>query len=322
MTRSVDPQKSTIVRSNIATLRMTKAGLRWLSLRAPGLAAMWAEQLFLRARRHERPFWEKEALTGARRIGLDYDGTTLPAWVWRPSGAATARLLTPPRTVLLVHGWEGRGSQLARFVGPLVSAGLRVVAFDAPGHGDARRDRASLVDHARAIAAVAAQVDPVHAVVGHSVGGAAALLATRFGLRSERFVLIAPPRSPKAFLQGFSRFLGLDESVRDAMVARVESRFGVRLADLEVERDAASLFAPLLVVHDRDDAVVDIEAGRSIANVAPLGMLLETTGLGHNQILRAPEVVESVTSFVTSGGGAPTFAETLDAELFLRDTRR
>lgn len=337
MTVSLHPNKSTIVRTHkssrsgrdpgprkplSASVRATRAGLQWLSPRAPGLAAMWAEQLFLRARRHERPFWEREALVGSRRVDVEYDGTTLPAWIWKASSTSTSRLLEPPRTVLLVHGWEGRGSQLGRFVDPLVAQGLRVVAFDAPGHGDARRDRASVIDHARAVAAVAKQLGPIHAVVAHSVGGAASLLATRFGLEAQRFVLIAPPRSPSKFVAGFSQFLGLDPNVRDAMVARVESRYGVRIADLDVEPDAKNLLSPLLVIHDRDDNVVDIETGRALANVAPLGMMLETTGLGHNAILRARQVVETVTEFVTSGGGAPTFAETLDGELFLRDRRR
>ena len=337
MSGFINPNKSTIVRSQnqpqnrpearrprrrATGLRMTKAGLKWLSPRAPSLAAMWAEQLFLRARRYERPFWEREALVGARRVRVDYDGTTLPAWIWKPSGASTSRLLDPPRTVLLVHGWEGRGSQLARFAAPLVAQGLRVVAFDAPGHGEASRDRASVVDHARAVAAVADQLGPVHAVVAHSVGGAASLLATRFGLAAQRFALIAPPRSPSTFVAGFSELLGLEPAVRDAMVARVESRYGLRIADLDVEQDAARLFAPLLVIHDRDDHVVDFSTGRSLANVAPLGMFLETTGLGHNAILRARAVVDAVTDFVTSDGGAPTFAETLDGDLFLRDRRR
>jgi len=37
--------------------------------------------------------------------------------------------------VLLVHGWGGRGAQLASFVEPLVARGFSVLTFDAPGHG-------------------------------------------------------------------------------------------------------------------------------------------------------------------------------------------
>ena len=37
--------------------------------------------------------------------------------------------------VYLVHGWAGRGSQLAGFVEPLTAAGFRAVLFGAPAHG-------------------------------------------------------------------------------------------------------------------------------------------------------------------------------------------
>lgn len=305
------PTKST----NVRIVHAAKTGLRLLSPHAPALAAMWAERLFLTARRYERPFWERQALVGARRGKVDYEDTFLPTWTWSPPNGDGAR------TVLLVHGWEGRGSQLASFVAPLLAQGFRVVTFDAPGHGDARAPRASVVDHARAVAAVAKQMGPIAAVVAHSVGGAATLLATRFGLEAERFALVCPPRSPRDFVKGFSKFFALEPGVRDAMVARVESRYGVKIADLDVERDAARLFAPLLVVHDREDPVVPFADGRALADAAPFGMILETHGLGHRAILRSEDVIGSVARFVEAGGGAPTFAETLDGELFLRDTR-
>ena len=38
-------------------------------------------------------------------------------------------------TILCVHGWGGRATNFAAFIGPMVAAGFRVVAFDAPGHG-------------------------------------------------------------------------------------------------------------------------------------------------------------------------------------------
>ena len=57
----------------------------------------------------------------------------------------TAKAAVPPKpyfawgagpSVLLVHGWEGRGAQLGALVDPLVAAGYRVVALDGPAHGD------------------------------------------------------------------------------------------------------------------------------------------------------------------------------------------
>ncbi len=308
---------STTVRSRKLALRAARAGLRVLAPRAPALAALWAERLFLTARRHERPFWETEALASAAASRVTYADGWLPTWTWSPSAGAT---FDDPPTVLLVHGWEGRGSQLATFVPPLLERGLRVVTFDAPGHGDSSLPLASVIEHARALCAVAKTVGPVHAIIGHSVGGAAALLATRLGLEAARFALVAPPTTPVQFASMFAKALQLEPTVQQAMLARLEARYEIPFAEIDARLDVARLQAPLLVVHDREDPVVSFEHGRALVEIAPRGSLLETNGLGHRAILRAPHVVAAVTHFV-SEGGSPSFAESLDGELFRRDTR-
>lgn len=303
------PHNSTNVRSQDLGLRAARLGLRVLSPRAPELAARYAERLFFTARRHRRP----AALASAAARRVPYGGAWFPVWSWGEAEAPA---------VVLVHGWEGRGSQLAALVDPLVRRGLRVVAFDAPGHGDAPTGPASMVEHALALVSVATALGPVRAVVGHSVGGAATLLATRFGLSAERFALIAPPRSPAAFVAGFARMFELSAPVRDGMRARVERRYGIALSDLDVRADAARLDRPLLVVHDEDDVVVPASEGALLAGAAPRSRLVTTHGLGHRRILRAPAVVDAVVRFAAEGLSLRSFAETLEGELFDRESRR
>jgi pimeloyl-ACP methyl ester carboxylesterase len=296
-------KNSTIVRA------MPKGVLRILSPRAPELAAAFAERLFTTAPRHARPAWEEAALASATRRDV---GAT-PVWIWGAERESPA--------VVLVHGWAGRGSQLAAFVDPLLREGFRVVTFDAPGHGDSPTRRANAIEHARALAAVAAAVGPVHAVVGHSVGAAAALFATRLGLHAERLALVAPPIGPARFVAGFAKSLALDDAVHAGMLARLERYYGVRLEHLDGAHDASCLDLPLLVVHDDGDSVVAWSDGAAIAAAAPRGRLVTTHGLGHGRILRAPEVVDEVVRFVREGARFATFAESLDGELFFRDRR-
>jgi len=104
------------------------------------------------------------------------------------------------------------------------------------------------------------------------------------------------------------------------MIRRIELRYDLPMTELDARQYASRLHVPILVIHDREDAVVSFEAGRSIAAAAPLGELVETKGLGHTSILRAPEVVRKVADFIGDGVTA-SFADTLDAELFCRDTR-
>jgi hypothetical protein len=295
-------------------LRAARAGFRVIGPHAPALASSYAERLFLTARRHRRPVWEAQALATAERFAVPHAGRLLPAWRWG-SGAST---------VLLVHGWEGRGSQLARLAEALVRRGLSVVTFDVPGHGDAPAGRSSVVDHARAIASVARHLGRLHAVVGHSVGGAAALFATRLGLRADRLALIAPPISPERFAAGFGAMLGLDATIQQGMVTRLERRYGLRMEELNVRADAARFDRPLLVVHDVGDRIVPFGDGEAIAHAAPAGTLVSTHGLGHHRVLRAPAVLDAVVPFVAEGAqaeAAPSFSETIDGELFCRDRR-
>src|SRR4029434_9892966 len=146
---------------------------------SPQLAARFAEHLFLSPGRYRRPAWERMALRQATPFVVPYGGMNLPAWVW---GAPLGRTDIP--TVLLVHGWEGRGSQLAKFVSPLVERGFRVVTFDGPAHGDAPGIESSFVDLARALMAIGRVIGPSHGLIGHSVGGAAAILATQLGFEA------------------------------------------------------------------------------------------------------------------------------------------
>lgn len=313
------PENSTNVRSTKRPpralplgIRAARAGFRVIGPYAPALASSYAERLFLTARRHRRPAWEEQALASAERFAIPHDGKMLPAWRWGSGGA----------TVLLVHGWEGRGSQLARLAAPLVERGLDVVTFDVPGHGEAPAGLSSVVDHARAITSVAVHLGRLHAIVGHSVGGAASLFATRLGLRADRFALIAPPVSPERFAAGFGTMLGLDASIQHGMVSRLERRYGIRMEDLDVRADASRFDRPMLVVHDVGDRIVPFADGETIARAAPAGTLVSTHGLGHHRVLRAPEVLDAVVPFVADGVRAKTsFSETIDGELFFREAR-
>jgi len=326
MSGTMHPKKSTNGRTFAPALRAVRTGFRVLSPRAPALAARWAERLFLTARRHQRPIWESQALSTATHDRLAHEGAWLPTWTWTPSADASDMTNATPATledlptVILVHGWEGRGSQLAAFVPELLTRGFRVVTFDAPGHGDAPSKRASLVDHARALCTLGRALGPVHAVIGHSVGGAATLLATRYGFRAERLALIAPPTTPTSYLDVFTRTLDLAPDVEEAMIARLEARYSVEFEELDVRVDAERLHQPMLVVHDHDDPIVPFASGEAIVGAAPRGKLVGVSALGHRAILRAPHVLDTVVRFV-GDQDATSFARTLDGELFMRDMR-
>jgi pimeloyl-ACP methyl ester carboxylesterase len=261
-----------------------------LSRVSPPLAARLAEEIFLSPKRHARPEHERGPLATARGFSVESEDGELRAWEWGSEG---------PR-VLLVHGWEGRGSQLAALVGPLVARGFRVVAFDMPGHGDSPGSMASFFHFARAVARMAEAVGPLHAIVAHSMGGASTAWALRTAARPERLVMIAPPSDIRDYTGGAATMLGLNEAATLELEARLGRRFGVPLTEVQAVLVGPHMTTPLLVIHDENDREVPLRSGEAVAGAWPGATLVRTRGLGHRRILRDARVLETVASFVAS----------------------
>jgi pimeloyl-ACP methyl ester carboxylesterase len=191
-------------------------------------------------------------------------------------------------------------------VQPLVDAGMSVVAFDAPGHGDSPDHTLYLTDLADAIADVAAAVGPVHALVAHSFGAAAVLLAhARGNLAVTRNVMISPNAIVDDAVVRFARMVGLDDSDRIALERRLAEHTGLTLESLALERLVAGCDAALLVVHDRDDREVPFAHGQRLAAAWPNAQLRETTGLGHRRILRDADTIAAVVEHACFGVSPP-----------------
>jgi pimeloyl-ACP methyl ester carboxylesterase len=168
-----------------------------------GLAFMTPRSLPLRD-------WELPLLASSERITLRF-GLSALRWGRGPA-------------VLLMHGWEGRPTQFAALINALVDAGYTVVALDGPAHGRSPGREANVVLFARAMLEAAAELPPLQAVIGHSMGGASAMLAVQLGLRTETLVSIAAPARILGVLRGFARYVGMPPRARSAFIRQVETR--------------------------------------------------------------------------------------------------
>jgi pimeloyl-ACP methyl ester carboxylesterase len=265
-------------------------GLRLLARISPSLAGRAAADLFMTPRRFDRPAREDELLASATPFAIPFQGT-LQAWRWG-SGSP----------VLLLHGWEGRGAQLAQVVPRLTAAGHSVVAFDAPGHGLSTGKRSSLPEFAAALQEVARVTGAPHAVVAHSLGCAATTLAIRDGLRASRLVYFAPPLEPIDYTVRFCNAFGLNGEVALQLQRSIAKKFQRKWSDYSLADAAPTMSTPLLVIHDRDDEDTYLSEGAALAATWPGARLLTTEGLGHRRILRDPATVEAAVRFILGEG--------------------
>lgn len=260
--------------------------------------------MFVQPRRHERPVREQRIVDLAARHAVQHKDKTIAVYEW--SAPSTQGEVPEPEaesipTALLVHGWEGRGSQLSAFVEPLLALGFRVIAFDHVGHGESDGRACSLPtmrDTLRAVAAATCEGGAPSALIAHSMGSFAASLALAEGWRSTTVVYVSPPDD---LLVYFARYLelvtGSDDLLPD-LIRSMEQRFGEPVEDFEFPKLVESLDQPLLVLHSDDDTDVPIEGGRFVAEHWPGGTLRTFSGLGHRRILRDEGVVAAATEFI------------------------
>jgi pimeloyl-ACP methyl ester carboxylesterase len=255
-----------------------------LGLVSPRIAGRIALRLFCTPRRHHRPSWEKQIAERGEALRV---GSNLAAHAFG-SGP----------TVLLVHGWEGRGTQLGHFVDPLVDAGFRVVALDSPAHGESSGTRTDLIESTEALRKVGRELGPLAAVVAHSFGGAVTTLALERGLDVASVVLIGSPSSVDDVITRFGALAGVRGAAMRAFREGIERQTGVKIKDVEIFERVARLEVPALIVHDRDDGEVPFHDAERLAARWPGATLMPTTGLGHRRILKDDEVIRRVVEFV------------------------
>ncbi|MDX9664202.1 alpha/beta fold hydrolase [Pseudomonas sp. P5_152] len=261
--------------NTLSWVRGVNGTLGWV---APKLIANKMRQVFMTPRELPPRDWEMPLLASAERITLRF-GLSALRWGQGPA-------------VLLMHGWEGRPTQFASLITALVDAGYTVIALDGPAHGRSPGREANVVLFARAMLEAAAELPPLQGVVGHSMGGASAMLAVQLGLRTQTLVSIAAPARILGVLRGFARYFGLPPRARSAFIRKVEQDVGIQASRLDVAH--YQLDMPGLIVHAEDDTFVPVSESQLIHEAWFDSRLLRLEEGGHQRVLADPRVIEGV----------------------------
>lgn len=208
------------------------------------------------------------------------------------------------RTILLVHGWESRGTALRTFVPDLVAQGYRVLAFDGPAHGNSGGKQTNLIHFAGAVRAAIRQAGKVHGIITHSFGGASTVFALSNlepSIAVEKLVLIAVPDSMEKVLSEAIQTMNVPKPAAAVFFKMVEQRLKQPLREANTSNAYQRLnIQETLLVYDRLDPIVPFEAGHRIYEKWASISFLISEGLGHYRMMKNPDVIKHVVEFVTS----------------------
>ena len=285
-------------RGSSLLLLTVRTGFSWLSRWLPKLAGRIACTLFFRPRRSGTPRPEKAVWQAGSTQHLSFEGDRLELRTWGQGP-----------TVLLLHGWEGRGSQFVDFIKPLTRAGFQVAILDLPAHGSSRRKSTNLPQMARAITEVAAGLQPLAGIVAHSLGATAATLALHEGLQARNMISIASPFWASQVLNTYAGMLNLNETAGNYLRLFVEKKIKRPMDSIMGPSVVQRLETPALIVHDQEDPLIHVETANLLTETWPGAKCLITSGLGHHRILRDPMVVAQSLEFLQTSRKQPVEKE-------------
>jgi esterase/lipase len=207
------------------------------------------------------------------------------------------------KKILLVHGWESRGTALRSFVPSLVAAGYKVIAFDGPAHGNSPGYRINLSGFAGAVLSIMRQVGGVQSIITHSFGGPTSVYALAHldnSVEIDKMVFIAVPASTQVVVRQAMALMNLPKNA----IAHFKNISTQKINKMPLEQ-ADILHAleqvkvnEVLIVHDKNDNSVPFKSAEVIFEKYDHTSLLVTEGLGHSRLLKNPQVVNKVVEFI------------------------
>lgn len=206
-------------------------------------------------------------------------------------------------SILFVHGWNGRGINLAYFFKSLIDAGYSVITYDAPAHGESE---GQFTNYFELTDTVRAFFDPslgfnIRGIIAYSIGASAAIHCISKEKLSIYTVLIAPALKLKELLFNAFNHHGVPKIVYLGLVAQLERYYGY---DVHLDNPyvlAKTIDSKMLIVHDKDDRTIPYIDSKILSEKKDNVDLYTTEGLGHKRILRDKAVGDFITSYIFNG---------------------
>ncbi len=274
-------------------IKVVKTTLSILGVIAPKSALSLSFKLFCNpAGRASIRSNEQGSVDNAKKSHIEYRGEKVCIYSW---GDLT-------RPVLMIHGWESRGSRFSAIIEQLLAQGYSPVTFDMPGHGDSGGKNTTILQCNEICGQLHEKYGDFEAVIAHSFGVPCTFYALKNTLKADKVVAISGLHDFVYLVEEFSRMLNLNEKVKTGLKGKVEELFHP-VEDIwntfSVSHNKELITQPMLVIHDTDDDVVEVTQAQKILDTYGVqANFHQTSGYGHKRILYQTDVIEKIADFM------------------------
>lgn len=229
-----------------------------------------------------------------KAYGLPYS----PVWIPSLTGKRLFAWYLPTdeacATVVMMHGWGGNAEMMLPLAKVFHGAGMNVLLFDARNHGQsARQGHSSLPRFAQDLDAAitwlrqqAWHTPGPLVLLGHSLGGAAVLLAASRRRDIAAVISIAAFAHPRWVMQRTLRHPLIPKGLVTLISNYVQWVIGQRFDSIAPVHTVCRIQCPVLLVHGQQDTTVPIEDAHAILAACPRTQieLLEVPHAGHASV--------------------------------------
>ncbi|MCB5160406.1 alpha/beta hydrolase [Marinomonas algarum] len=232
--------------------------------------------------------------TPQSQLAIDYVQLTIPAENNKQLSAWLLPVKDAQSTVVILHGWGSNSEMMLPLAKPFYDAGMNVLLFDARSHGDSEGDTFSSLprfseDLHSALDWYKQQYSERSkklAVLGHSVGAGAVLLAASQRQDVDAVISISAFAHPKWMMQRYLSSVHIPPSFQAPVIRYVEWVIGQPFDSFAPIKTACQIQSPVLIVHGNADRVIPVDDARVIMNHCTKGhlQLIEVDGAGHDSV--------------------------------------
>lgn len=263
---------------------------KFLEVISPKLAILFAAKLFTTPIKHKLPKREMHMEKNSLQSKLLVPSINKEIIIYEYGNSE--------RKILLVHGWSGRGTQLFKIADKLIENGYKTISFDAPAHGKSKGKTTLMTEFIASILEIDKKFGPFEFAIGHSLGGMSILNALKDKLNIKRGVVIGSGNIIQDIINDFVKKIELNQNLALKLKEYFEKKYGEPMEKYASSYNAQSIKQPILIIHDKNDGEVSIDAAYQINKSLKNSVLFETEGLGHRKILGDKIVINKIITFL------------------------
>ena len=207
---------------------------------------------------------------------------------------------TGQKKALVIHGWNGRGTQLVSIIKELIDMDYTVISFDAPGHGKSSKNTSVMTEFMEAAFVLERQYKEFDLIIGHSLGAMTTLNVLGRGFKAKKAVTIGSGDEIMNIIKDFVKAIGLKEKIAPKLKDAFEEKYNEKIENYTVHNQVEKIDIPIFIIHDKNDLDVPYSASEEIHKHAKNSKLLLTEKLGHRKILGDTNVIAQIKDFIAN----------------------